>query len=416
MMIMPDNMFKRELKIKEVNEMAERNLDFDQIIDRRNTKCIKYDFTAKIGYPKDVLPLWVADMDFKTSSYVEDALQKLIEHNIYGYTNIQKGDGFFEAIHQWMKRHHDWEVLPEWHVHTPGVCFAIANAIRAYTKEGDAVIIQQPVYYPFSNIILQNNRKLVRSDLAYDGEGHYSIDFDDFEAKIKLNNVKLFILCNPHNPVGRVWTKDELEKLGYICQKHNVIVFSDEIHFDFIWNGTHHIFQEIKPEFKEFTITATSPSKTFNLAGAQQSNIFIPNKKLKDLFVKEYDVSGLDEPNCFGITATEAAYTYGDEWYEAVKRYIKSNIDFAREYIEHNIPGVRLVPPEGTYLIWLDFNDTGIDARALDDLIINKAGLWLDSGRIFGSSGYGFQRINTACPRSVLAVALGRIKKSLEEY
>lgn len=354
-------------------------------------------------------------MDFKTSSYVEDALQKLIEHNIYGYTNIQKGDGFFEAVQGWMKRHHNWEVLPKWHVQTPGVCFAIANAIRAYTNAGDAVIIQQPVYYPFSNIILQNNRKLVNSDLVYDGEGYYSIDFDDFEAKIKENNVKLFILCNPHNPVGRVWTKDELEKLGYICRKHNVIVFSDEIHFDFIWKGPHRIFQDVKPEFKEFTITATAPSKTFNLAGAQQSNIFISNKELKDQFVKEYDVSGLGKPNCFGIAATEAAYTYGDEWYEAVKKYIKSNIDFTRDYIEQNIPGVRLVPTEGTYLIWLDFADTGIDAKALDDLIINKAGLWLDSGRIFGTAGYGFQRINTACPRSVLTEALERIKKCLED-
>lgn len=394
--------------------MAERNLDFDKIVDRTKTKCLKYDFAVKRGLPEDVLPLWVADMDFKTSSYIEDALNKVVSHNIYGYTNIQEGDGFFEAVAGWMKRHHDWEVKSEWHVHTPGVCFAISNAIRAYTSAGDAVIIQQPVYYPFSNIILQNNRKLVSNDLLYDGEGHYSIDFDDFENKIKENDVKLFILCNPHNPVGRVWTREELERLGDICKKYNVLVFSDEIHFDFIWSGKHNIFQEIKPEFREFTITATAPSKTFNLAGAQQSNIFIPNGELKQKFVKEYEISGLDEPNRFGIEATQAAYTNGDEWYEAVKKYIKANIDFARDYVERNLPGVKLVPTEGTYLIWLDFGGTGIDAKTVDDLIINKTKLWLDSGRIFGKTGAGFQRINVACPRSVLEEALIRIRKCLE--
>ncbi len=395
--------------------MPERNLDFDKIVDRKKTKCLKYDFAVRRGYPEDVLPLWVADMDFKTTSYVEDTLKEVVTHNIYGYTNIQRGDGFFEAVAGWMKRHHDWEVLPEWHVHTPGVCFAIANAIRAYTSVGDAVIIQQPVYYPFSSIIVQNERKLVSNDLVYDGAGHYSIDFEDFEKKIKDNDVKLFVLCNPHNPVGRVWTKEELEKLGDICKKYNVLVFSDEIHFDFIWSGKHHIFQEIKPEFREFTITATSPSKTFNLAGAQQSNIFIPNRELKHKFVKQYDVSGLDEPNRFGIAATEAAYTYGDEWYEAVKKYIKNNIEFAKDYIERELKGVRLVPTEGTYLIWLDFSDTGVDAKTVDNLIVNKAKLWLDSGRIFGKVGNGFQRINVACPRSILEEALSRIKKCLEE-
>ncbi|MDO4187501.1 MAG: MalY/PatB family protein [Lachnospiraceae bacterium] len=395
--------------------MSERNLDFDKVIDRKGTHCLKYDFAVKRGYPEDVLPLWVADMDFKTTSYVEDALNEVVSHNIYGYSNIQNGDGFFEAVAGWMKRHHDWAVYPEWHVHTPGVCFAIANAIRAYTEIGDAVIIQQPVYYPFSNIIIQNSRKLVSNDLIYDGAGHYSIDFEDFENKIKENNVKLFILCNPHNPVGRVWTKDELEKLGDICSKNGVIVFSDEIHFDFIWSGSHTIFQEIKPEYKEFTITATAPSKTFNLAGAQQSNIFIANEELKKKFVKEYDVAGLDEPNRFGIAATMAAYNYGDEWYEAVKKYIKANIEFAEEYIEKNLPGVKLIPTEGTYLIWLDFNNTGLCARELDDLIIKKAKLWLDSGKIFGKTGIGFERINVACPRSILLEALERIKNIMSD-
>lgn len=394
--------------------MAERNLDFDKIIDRKGTKCLKYDFAIKRGYPKDVLPLWVADMDFKTSSYIEDALKEVVSHNIYGYTNIQAGDGFFDAVAGWMKRHHDWDVLPCWHVHTPGVCFAIANAVRAYTSVGDAVLIQQPVYYPFSSIVLQNGRKLVSNDLTYDGQGNYSIDFEDFEEKIRDNNVKLFILCNPHNPVGRVWTKQELNRLGDICKRYKVIVFSDEIHFDFIWSGKHHIFQEVDPDFREFTITATAPSKTFNLAGAQQSNIFIANGDLKASFVRQYDISGLDEPNIFGLAATEAAYNYGDEWYEAVKGYIKDNINFAKEYIETKLKGVRLVDTQGTYLIWLDCNEIGLDSKELDNIIVNKAKLWLDSGRMFGKAGAGFLRINVACPRSVLLEALERIRKCLE--
>lgn len=394
--------------------MTEKNLDFDTVINRKNTKCLKYDFADKRGYPEDVLPLWVADMDFKTSSYVEDALKEVVEHNIYGYTNIQRGDGFFEAIAGWMKRYHDWEVEQSWHVITPGVCFAIANAIRAVTNANDAVIIQQPVYYPFSAIIRNNGRRLIVNNLKYDGV-RYSIDFEDFEEKIIDNNVKLFILCNPHNPVGRVWTENELTELGRICQKHNVIVFSDEIHFDFVWKGKHVVFQEINSDFREFTITATAPSKTFNLAGTQQSNIFIPNESIRDKFKIQFKVSGLDEPNIFGIAATQAAYTYGDEWYEKVKCYIKDNIDYAQNFINSNIPFVKMVPIEGTYLIWLDFSNTEIEGKILDDLIINKAKLWLDSGRIFGKESSCFQRINVACPRTVLEEALHRIKIIIEE-
>lgn len=391
--------------------MAERNLDFDKIINRKGTKCLKYDFAAKRGYEEDVLPLWVADMDFKTSSYIEDALKKIAEHNIYGYTNIQNGDGFFDALAGWMKRHHDFTVLPDWHVMTPGVCFAIATAVRAFTNKGDAVIIQQPVYYPFSNIIVQNGRKLVSSDLKYDENSHYSMDYEDFEKKIIENNIKLFILCNPHNPVGRVWTKEELKTIGDICKKHNVIVFSDEIHFDFIWNEGHNIFQEVDESFREFAITATAPSKTFNLAGLQQSNIFIPNEEVRNRFKNAIVETGYDEPNIFAIAATQAAYTYGDEWYEAVKKYIKSNIDFVNQYVEENLPGVKVVPTEGTYLVWLDFNGTGIDAKELDEIIVKKAKLWLDSGRIFGKPGDGFQRFNVACQRSTLEEALNRCKK-----
>lgn len=391
--------------------MGERNLDFDKVVNRKGTKSLKYDFAVKRGYPEDVLPLWVADMDFPTSSYVEDALVNVARHNIYGYSNTQEGDGFFEAVSGWMKRHHDFEVEREWHVKTPGVTFAIAHAIRALTKPGDAVIIQQPVYYPFSSIIRENKRKLVSSDLVIDEEGSYHMDFEDFEKRIAENDVKLFILCSPHNPVGRVWTKNELITVGDICSRHGVYVFSDEIHFDFIWKGPHHVFQDLKEEYKDFTITATAPSKTFNLAGLQQSNIFIPNESIRRKFKAEISATGFDEPNIFGITAAQAAYESGDEWYDAATAYIKSNIDFAADFVRNNLPGVKLIDTQGTYLIWLDFRNLGINAVELDDILINKAKLWLDSGKIFGKAGEGFQRINTTCPRSVLKEALSRIAK-----
>ena len=391
--------------------MGERNLDFDKVVNRKGTKSLKYDFAVKRGYPEDVLPLWVADMDFPTSSYVEDALVNVARHNIYGYSNTQEGDGFFEAVSGWMKRHHDFKVEREWHVKTPGVTFAIAHAIRALTKPGDAVIIQQPVYYPFSSIIRENKRKLVSSDLVIDEEGRYHMDFEDFEQTITENDVKLFILCSPHNPVGRVWTKDELITLGDICKRHGVYVFSDEIHFDFVWKGPHHVFQDLKEEYKDFTITATAPSKTFNLAGLQQSNIFIPNESIRRKFKAEISATGYDEPNIFGLTAAQTAYESGDEWYNAATAYIKGNIDFAAEFVKDNLPGVRLIDTQGTYLIWLDFRNLGINAVELDDILVNKAKLWLDSGKIFGKAGEGFQRINTTCPRSILKEALSRIAK-----
>ncbi len=389
--------------------MAERNLDFDQIISRKNTRSIKYDLAARKGYPEDILPLWVADMDFRTSSYVEDALHELARHNIYGYSNTQPGDGFFEAVSGWMKRHHGWDVDPDWHVKTPGVCFAIAMVIRALTEPGDSVIIQQPVYYPFSSLIRQNGRKTVSSDLVRDTAGNYAMDYDDFEQKIIDHDVKLFILCNPHNPVGRVWTKEELQRIGRICAAHGVVLFSDEIHFDFVWEGEHHVFQETDPAFREFTVTATSPSKTFNLAGLQQSNIFIPNISLRRRFTEEINRTGYDEPTVFGIAAAQAVYENGDTWYEAMKDYVGKNIYFADEFVRERLPGVRMKKPEGTYLIWLDFSGTGLKTAELDELIIRKARLWLDSGAIFGKAGEGFQRVNVACPRSVLREAMERL-------
>ncbi len=393
--------------------MAERNLNFDSLIDRKGTKCLKYDFAKKRGLPEGVLPLWVADMDFKTSSYIEDALVKQAQHAIYGYTEVD--DDYFESVHRWINNHYGWDVHKSWFHKTPGVVFAIATAVRAVTKKGDAILIQQPVYYPFSEVINDNERTLISSDLVNDGNGYYTIDFEDFERKIVENKVKLFLLCNPHNPVGRVWTKEELIKIGDICVKHGVIVFSDEIHADFVWSGNHQVFAKLDEAYAKISITATSPSKTFNIAGLQVSNIFIPNREIYTKFRKAYNASGYSQLNAAGIIASQAAYDHGQEWYEAVSRYIKANIDFAEEYIKTHLPKVVFKKPEGTYMIWLDFGKYGLSDRQIDDLIIHKAGLWLDSGSIFGDVGKGFQRINVACPRAVLTEALDRIRDAFEE-
>lgn len=392
--------------------MAERNLDFDRIIDRKNTRCLKYDFAVKRGMPEDVLPLWVADMDFETSSYIEDALTERVKEGIFGYSDVQTP--YFEIIRDWMIRHHDWEPQEKWLIKTPGVVFALAMAVKAYTDPGDKVLLQQPVYYPFSEVITDNGREVVSNDLVLTEDGTYKIDFADFEQKIIANGIKLFLLCSPHNPVGRVWTKEELEKIGDICVKQGVTVVSDEIHNDFIWEGTHTVFAGIKKEFADISVTCTSPSKTFNLASMLISNIFIPNQILRRKFRKEMDRAGISQLSVLGLVATEAAYAHGDEWYAAMKNYVRDNIAFAKTYVEKNLPGVRMIDTQGTYLIWLDFRQTGLTVEELDHKIIYEAGLWLDSGKIFGKTGEGFERINVACPRAVLQEALDRIQGILQ--
>ena len=392
--------------------MAERNLDFDRIINRKNTRCLKYDFAVKRGMPEDVLPLWVADMDFETSSYIEDALTERVKEGIFGYSEVQTP--YFEIIRDWMVRHHDWEPQERWLIKTPGVVFALAMAVKAYTDPGDKVLLQQPVYYPFSEVITDNGREVVSNDLVLAEDGTYKIDFADFEQKIIANGIKLFLLCSPHNPVGRVWTREELEKIGDICVKHGVTVVSDEIHNDFIWEGTHTVFANIKKEFADISVTCTSPSKTFNLASMLISNIFIPNQTLRRKFRKEMDGAGISQLSVLGLVATEAAYAHGDEWYTAMKTYVRENIDFAKAYLEENLPGVRMIDTQGTYLIWLDFRQTGLTVEELDHKIIYEARLWLDSGKIFGKTGEGFERINVACPRAVLQEALDRIRGILQ--
>lgn len=388
--------------------MSERNLNFDEIVDRKGTDCLKYDFTKRRGMPEDVLPLWVADMDFKTSSYVEDAIIERTRHAIFGYSESQ--EAYFNAVAGWMRRHHNWEVQPGWLIKTPGVVFTLATAVKAFTEVGDSVLIQQPVYYPFSEVIEDNKRIIVSNDLYLGEDNRYHIDFEDFERKIVDNHIKLFLLCNPHNPSGRVFTKEELTVLGDICLKHGVIVVSDEIHNDFVFQGEHTVFASVKKEYEDIAIICTSPSKTFNLASMLISNIFIPNKQLRHRFRQEVGAAGISQLNVLGLVATRTAYEYGDEWYYAMHAYVKSNIAYVKEYVRESLPGVKVIDGEGTYLVWLDFRGTGMDADELDRKIIYDAKLWLDSGKIFGETGRGFQRINVAAPRKISTECLERIR------
>ena len=385
--------------------------DFDKVIPRKGTNSLKYDFSVELGKGEDVLPLWVADMDFPTAPAILESLQKKVSHGIFGYSEGK--EDYFQAVSGWYEKHFQWKVKKSWLVKTPGVVFAVAAAIRAFTEEGDAILIQQPVYYPFGQVIENNHRKLVSSPLKQN-QGHYEMDFEDFEDKIIKEQVKLFILCSPHNPVGRVWEEWELRKVGDICKKHGVLVISDEIHNDFVWEDHRHtVFVSLSPEYEDMTITCTAPSKTFNRAGLQISNIFIPNPQLKRKFKKEIAATGYEEIGLMGLVACQAAYEGGEEWLRELKEYIWNNYLFLEKYLAEKIPQLQPVRPEGTYLAWIDCRGLGLTETEREELIVKKAGLWLDSGAMFGKEGEGFERMNLACPRKTLEAALQRLENAI---
>ena len=388
-------------------------INFNIVVNRKNTNCLKYDFAVRRGRPENVLPLWVADMDFEVAPEITQAIEKRVAHGIFGYSEVK--EEYFEAVSAWMEQKHGWHVKEDWLVKTPGVVFALAMAVQAFTEPGDAVIIQQPVYYPFSEVIADNGRRIVDNTLELKEDGKYHINFEDFEQKVKENHVKLFLLCSPHNPVGRVWTKEELKKIAAICRKYDVIVVSDEIHEDFVFNGKHQVFADLSEDAKNRTITCTAPSKTFNLAGLQVSNIWIANPKLREKFKKQIAAAGYSQLNTLGLTACEAAYRYGGEWHAELLGYLKSNLNFLREFLQTRLPEVKLIEPEGTYLVWLDFGSLGLTEEQREELLTKKAGIWLDSGAIFGAAGEGFERINIACPRSILKDALERIERAVRQ-
>lgn len=383
---------------------------FDEIIDRKNTNSIKHDFCKEWGKPEDILPLWVADMDFPAPEAVTDALIRTAGQRIYGYSGSKAE--YDNAVINWFAGRFGWRPEAEWIVKTPGVVFAISSAVRAYTRPGEAVLIQQPVYYPFAGSVEKNGRRLVNNELKYEN-GRYTMDLADFEQKIRDNDVKLFILCSPHNPVGRVWTRRELEAVADICLRYHVFVISDEIHCDFTYEGHKHtVFADISQECADNCVVCTAPSKTFNLAGLQCSNIFIKNAEKRKLMKDTIYATGYDEINVMGLAACRAAYEKGGEWLEELKAYLAGNLDFVRLFLKERLPLIKLVEPEGTYLVWLDCSGLGLDEQQLEEFMVKKAKLWLDGGSMFGHRTGLFQRVNIASPRSVIERALRQLEQA----
>ena len=386
--------------------------DFDAIVDRHNTNSIKWDFAEEIFKVKGILPMWVADMDFQVPEPVIDAINKVADHGIFGYTGVT--ESYYEALVYWMKNHHNWDIEKEWVAFTPGGVPALYMLVRAFTKPGDQVVVQTPVYYPFFSAISSGNCEMLDNPLRL-VNGFYTMDLADLENKVS-NRTKMIILCSPHNPVGRVWREAELRDLGELCVKNDILVVSDEIHQDIVFDGYKHVpFASISREFASRSIMVTGASKTFNLAGLQMSSIVIPNSALMRRFSKTVQDCGLFLPNIFALAATEAAYRHGGPWLEQLIKYLQGNLAFLNSYITKRIPGLKVIQPEGTYLVWLDFRDCGIDPARLGKFVREDAKVALDEGTKFGCKEDGFERMNIACPRATLVEGLRRIEEAIRK-
>ncbi|WP_347549994.1 MalY/PatB family protein [Pseudalkalibacillus hwajinpoensis] len=384
---------------------------FDERIDRYETHSVKWDHTDAIFEKENLLPMWVADMDFKAPQAVIDALTKRIQHGIFGYS--MPTEDTKSSIHSWLNRRHNWTIENDWVVFTPGVVPALSAAVNTYTKPGEKVMIQSPVYYPFRDMVEKSDRLVVDNPLKMQ-DGKYVMDVEDLETKLKDPEVTMLLLCNPHNPVGRVWTNDELLTLAELCLTHDVLIVSDDIHFDLIFKGHKHtLISTLSEEIANNTITCIAPSKTFNLAGMQLSTIIIPNEQKREQFNTYMGKLGLFAPSPFGIIAVEAAYTHGEEWLEQLKSYLEGNLAYLTSFINERLPEIDVIEPEGTYLVWLDFRNLKMNHEELERFIQEDAKLALDEGYIFGETGRGFERINIACPRSLLQEGLERLEQAL---
>ncbi|MBM7624882.1 MalY/PatB family protein [Sporohalobacter salinus] len=388
-------------------------IDFDKVIDRSDNYSAKWEEIEENFGSADALPFWVADMDFKSPEPVIEALEERAKQGIYGYTI--RPESYNQAIIDWFNKRHDWNIKADWINYSPGIVPALSFLIRSLANRGDKVLIQPPVYYPFYNVIEKNGCHVTKNSLSLE-DGHYEIDFDDFEEKAKDPRVKIFILCSPHNPVGRVWTEEELERIGNICLENNITVISDEIHCDLVYSGNQHTpFASISEDFAQNSITCIAPSKTFNLAGLQASSIVIPNEEIRKEFTNMIETFDLKRNNAFSAVAVETAYTEGEEWLDSLLEYLEDNLTFLEDFFKKEIPEVEVIHPEGTYLVWLDFRELGMTPEELEDFMIEEANVALDHGNWFGPEGNGFERINIACPRSLLKDGLERIRDAVKK-
>ena len=387
-----------------------RSYDFNESINRKNTSSVKWDETGRVFGSTDVLPMWVADMDFQAPQEVTKAIMDKAQHGIYGYTAISTSVD--DAVTSWFQKQHGWELKKEWLTYISGVVPALSATIQTFSNSGDKVIVFSPVYYPFYDMVTYNDRKLITSPMEY-RNGRYYMDLQDFEAKLD-GDVKLLLLCNPHNPGGTVWTREELEQLGKICLKHNVIIVSDDIHADLVFeNHTYNAIASISDDISKQTVTCIAPTKTFNIAGLQAAAMVTSNdffREKLELFMKK---QGHFLLNMLGVSAMEAAYRHGKPWLEEVLDHIEDNMEYAVEYIQKEIPGVDASKPEGTYLLWIDCRKLGLGEEELKRLLLHKGKLALESGSKFGKEGNGFVRMNVACTKTTLQEGLLRLKTAL---
>ena len=387
--------------------------NFDEIIDRRGTDCLKYDFGMKRKGRDDLLPMWVADMDFRLPDEILAALHKRVDHGIFGYTDPL--DDYFKALNHWYSTRYGFTVDPDWV--TLGAClvYAIHVSIQAFTEPGDSVMVMQPVYYPFSEAVRNNGRKLVNCQLKYE-DGRYSIDFEAMERKIREEKVRALIFCSPHNPVGRVWTEEELVRVADLCLANDVILMVDEIHADFIFPGRKFFScMCLEEKYRKNLALFSSPGKTFNIAGLQSATIVIPDAELRAKYRAANRAAGYSQANVMGQAALIACYTLGAEWVDELVEYIYGNVQYVKAFIAENLPKAKVVDPDGTYLLWVDFSGYGISSEELEHRILDKAKLWLDAGGIFGPETALFERFNLATPRSVVEEAMGRLKEAFAD-
>lgn len=383
----------------------------EYVNNRYHTGSVKWDGLESIFGVSDVLPMWVADMDFLSPTPIIEALKNQSAHGIFGYTLLT--DSYYHSIVKWMERRHSWKIEKDWIVYSPGVVPALSLIMQAFTNPGDKVIIQTPVYPPFHSVVKDQGRDLIVNPLRFQNNT-YKMDFDDLEAKID-KNVKLFILCSPHNPIGRVWTKEELSKLADICVRHDILIVSDEIHADLVYEKHAHTpLAMISEEIKKQSIICTAPSKTFNIAGLHSANVIIPNKKLRTKFSNMIQRYHLGSISPFSLVATEAAYNEGEEWLDSCLQYMKENIDYVEDYLNKYIPELHVIIPEGTYLLWIDFLNLGMEPKQLAEFLLKEAKLALSDGSSFGNDGEGFMRMNIACSHEIVEKAMRQLKTAVQ--